>query len=168
AVSLSKSGLTRLSAWAKDDSNSGGPMHRKVAGFAALVAAVLFLGRGFAAACGDKFVILGRGMKTEMGRARHPAAILLFNNPSSRLAEAEREYRLATALKAAGHKALVLQDRIQVGEALLSRGYDVVLADFTDTPALEQTVRKSAPDTVVIPVLYKPTGAELAEAQKQY
>lgn len=142
-------------------------MHRKVFGFAVLVAALL-LGRGIAAACGDKFVMLGRGMKTEMGRARNPATILVFNNPSSRLPAADREYGLATALKAAGHKPLVLQDRVQLQEALLSRGYDLVLADFSDTPALEQAARKSSPHTVVIPVLYKPTGAELAEAEKQY
>src|SRR5262252_5940464 len=117
-------------------------MQRKVASLAALIVAVFLFGRGLAAACGDKFVILGRGMKTEMGRARHPATILLFNNPSSRLPEAEREYRLATTLRAAGHKALVLQDRIQLDEALVSRSYDVVLADFTDAPALELTTRR--------------------------
>jgi hypothetical protein len=142
-------------------------MQRKVFGFA-LLAAALLLGHGIAAACGDKFVILGRGMKTEMGRARNPASILVFNNPSSRLPAADREYGLATTLKSAGHKPLVLQDRVQLQEALVSRGYDLVLADFSDTPAVEQVARKSSPDTVVIPVLYKPTGAELAEAEKQY
>jgi hypothetical protein len=143
-------------------------MQRRVFFCAAAVAAALLICRGDLAACGDKFVILGRGMKTEMGRARNPASILLFNSPASRLSAAEREYGLATQLKAAGHKPLVLQDRVQLEEALISRGYDVVLADFADARSLEQEARRSSPDTVVIPVLYKPTGAELAEAEKQY
>lgn len=142
-------------------------MRRKVLGFAVLAAALL-LGSAVAAACGDKFVILGRGMRTEMGRSRNPATILVFNNPSSRLPAADREYGLATTLKSAGHKPLVLQDRVQLEEALLTRGYDLVLADFSDTPALEQAARKGSPDTVVIPVLYKPTGAELADAERHY
>src|SRR5436189_3115003 len=104
-------------------------MLRKVFGFAVLSAALL-LGHGVAAACGDKLVILGRGMRTEMGRARNPPSILVFNNPSSRLPAADREYGLATTLKGAGHRPLVLQDRVQLQEALLSRGYDLVLADF--------------------------------------
>jgi hypothetical protein len=152
----------------KQSAKNGGEMRRKAVELAATVAAAILLSTGIAAACGDKFVMLGRGMKTEMGRARHPASILLFNNPSSRLPAAEREYGLAATLKAAGHKPLVLQDRVQLEEALISRGYDLVMADFADVPSLEQSVRKSAPDVVVIPVLYKPSGAELAEAQRQY
>jgi hypothetical protein len=143
-------------------------MRRASFWLAAALAAGTVLSGGVLVACGDKFVILGRGMKTEMGRARHPAAILVFNSPTSRLPAAEREYRLATTLKAAGHKPLVLQDRVQLDEALASRGYDVLLADFAEVPSLEQTVRRNSPDTIVIPVLYKPTGTELAEAEKQY
>ena len=143
-------------------------MRQGVFSCAAAVVATLLLSRGDLAACGDKFVLLGRGMKTEMGRAKNPASILIFNSPASRLSAAEREYGLASQLKAAGHKPLVLQDRVQFGEALISRSYDVVLVDFSEARDLEQEARRDSPDTAVIPVLYKPTGAELAEAEKLY
>jgi hypothetical protein len=122
-----------------------------------------------AAACGDKFVVVGR--VTSLGQMKataNPASILIYSNPASRIPAAEREYRLASTLKRVGHKTLVLQDRVQVDEALVSRGFDLVLADFTDASSLEQTVRSLSPDTLVIPVLYKPSGAELAEAEKHY
>ena len=60
-------------------------MQRKLGICLAEIATALLLGGGIAAACGDKFVILGRGMRTEMGRARNPASILVFNNPDNPL-----------------------------------------------------------------------------------
>jgi hypothetical protein len=134
---------------------------------ATVTASVLFSGR--AAGCGDKFVVLGRAAKFGQARATtHPASILIYNNPSSRIPAAEKEYRLAANLRLVGHKPLVLQDRVQLEEAVASRSYDLILADIADAPSLERAVRAASPDTLVIPVLYKPTGTEMAEAEKQY
>jgi ABC-type sugar transport system substrate-binding protein len=136
---------------------------------AAAVVAGSTLPSRVAPACGDKFVVLGRAAKLDQVRtAAHPASILIYNNPSSRLPAAEKEYRLASTLKVAGHKPLVLQDRVQLEEALISRGYDLLLVDLTDAPSLEPSLRTAAPDTLLIPVLYKPTGAELEDAERQY
>lgn len=122
-----------------------------------------------AAGCGDKFVVLGRGVRAEeMWRSAHPASILLYNNPASRIPTAEKEYRLALRLKQAGHKILVLQDRIQLDEALSSRGFDIVLTDYSDASSVDQTARVASPHTVVIPVLYKPSAAELTEVEGQF
>jgi hypothetical protein len=136
---------------------------------AAVLVGAAALAARTAAACGDKFVVLGRGVRAEnMRRSAHPASILLYSNPASRIPAADKEYRLATTLKQAGHKILVLQDRIQLDEALTSRDFDVVLTDYTDASSVDQTARAASPDTVVIPVLYKPSTAELAEVEKQF
>jgi hypothetical protein len=135
----------------------------------AAAGAAVLLSAGVLSACGDKFVVLGRATRFgQMRAAAHPASILIYNNPASRIPAAEKEYRLATTLRSAGHRPLVLQDRVQLEEAVASRDYDVVLADIADADAIEQVARAASPGTVVVPVLYNPSGAELAGAERQY
>jgi hypothetical protein len=144
-------------------------MRKSSTWIAAVLVGAAALAARTAAACGDKFVVLGRSVRAElMRRSAHPASILLYNNPASRIPTAEKEYRLASMLKQAGHKILVLQDQVQLDEALTSRGFDIVLTDYTDSSSVDQMARAASPDTVVIPVLYKPSAAELAEAEKQF
>jgi hypothetical protein len=133
------------------------------------LAAVLAAFPGTAEACGDKFVVLGRGMRLlSVKTATHPAAILIYMNPASRVPAAEKELQLQSTLKLAGHKAAAVEDARALDKALASGKYDLVLADVSDAPALEQEVRASASKPAVIPVVYNPTGTELAAAEKQY
>lgn len=132
-------------------------------------AAALALFPGTANACGDKFVVLGRGMRLLSVKASmHPASILIYMNPASHVPAADREFQLQSTLKLAGHKAAAVEDARALDKALASGKYDLVLADFSDAPALEQEVRTSASKAAVIPVVYNPTGTELAAAEKQY
>jgi ABC-type amino acid transport substrate-binding protein len=120
-------------------------------------------------ACGDKFVVLGRGVRSAMTRASaHPASILIYGDRDSHMQAAEKEYRIAETLKLAGHKPLVVENREQLDEALTSRRYDLVLADLSDAARLDQGLRAASSGVVVIPVMYKPTSAELTAAEKQY
>ena len=144
-------------------------MRRTPIWLAAILVGAAALAARTAAACGDKFVVLGRGVRAEqMWRSAHPGSILLYSNPASRISIADKEYRLASKLKQAGHRILTLQDRTQLDEALTSRGFDIVLTDYTDASAVDQTVPAASPATVVIPVLYKPSAAELAEVESKF
>jgi len=133
------------------------------------VAAALALFPATASACGDKFVVLGRGMRLlSVKSAMHPASILIYMNPVSRVPAAEKEFQLQSTLKLAGHKPAAVEDARAFDKALASGKYDLVLADLSDAPALEQEVRASASKPTVIPLVYNPTGAELVAAEKQY
>lgn len=82
-------------------------------------------------ACGDKFLLLGRGPRFQRAYAAiHPAAILLVVPPKSVKVAAVRDSRLLSALKMAGHRVEVVSPaRLQ--DALTGR-YDIILAERAD------------------------------------
>ena len=119
--------------------------------------------------CGDKFVVLGRGVRFQRVNASlHPASILIYMNPSSHIPEADKEFQLQSALKLAGHKTAVVEDPNGLERALKSGKYDLILADLSDAAAVKPAAQASASKPTVIPVIYSRTGAELASAEKQY
>ncbi len=140
-------------------------MSKRTFAVAALIAGGLVLGGGVAAGCGDKFVLLGRGAR--VARSKFPSTILIFMNPSSRVPAADKEFRLEATLKAAGHKARVAETDAEVQKELATGKYDLVLADVTDAPALRKEAGAATSKPVVLPLLYKPTPAELTAAEKE-
>ena len=139
---------------------------RRVTLGALAAATSLILAGGVAAGCGDKFVVLGRGMR--FARAKYPAAIVIYKNPASHIPAADKEYRLESMLKLAGHRPSVAGNPGELQKLLSARQYDLVLGDISDADSLEGTVHASSSGATVIPVVYNPTGAELAQAEKQY
>jgi hypothetical protein len=123
------------------------------------------LGRGAAAGCGDKFVLIGGGAR--VNRSKFPSRVLVFMNPGSRIPAAEKEFHVEATLAAAGHKPKIVESEAEVERALESGGYDVVLADLTDVPALKAKCGAIASKPAVLPLLYKPTADELAAAEKE-
>lgn len=140
-------------------------MYRRFLVVAAMVVGALVLEGTAASACGDKFVVLGRGAR--VARSKFPSTILIFMNPASRIPAAEKEFRLEATLKAAGHKARVAENEAEVRKALGSGTYDLVLGDFADVPELRKQAGAAASKPVVLPLLYKPTATELSAAQKE-
>ncbi|HTO85921.1 MAG TPA: hypothetical protein VMR54_00140 [Thermoanaerobaculia bacterium] len=137
--------------------------------FLAGLGAVLFLlGPAAALACGDKFVVLGRGARYGRGVSKYPASILIYMNPASHMPAAAKEFKLEATLKAAGHKTRVVESSAAMEQALASGKYDIVLADIADTPDVQKDAASAASKPSVVPVLYKPTPAELAAVEKKY
>ena len=140
-------------------------MTRRLLTVMAMVAAALVLGETVASACGDKFVLLGRGAR--VARSKYPSTILIFMNPTSRVPAADKEFHVEAVLKAAGHKAQVAETEAEVEKALASGKYDLVLADFNDVATLRKEAASVSSKPVVPPLLYKPTPAELSVAEKE-
>jgi ABC-type amino acid transport substrate-binding protein len=133
-----------------------------VAGFCLLTASVLL-------GCGDKFVVLGRGARFQRVNASlHPASILIYMNPRSHVPAADKEFQLQSTLKLAGHKPAVVEDQGGLDRALKSGKYDLVLADLSDAATVGPEAQATTSKPAVIPIIYNPTGAELASAEKQY
>jgi hypothetical protein len=132
---------------------------------AAIVVGMLVLGRGAAAGCGDKFVLIGGAAR--VNRSKFPSRVLVFMNPASRVPAAEKEFHVEATLTAAGHKAKVVESEGEVEKALQSGKYDLVLADVADVANLRKQCGASASKPAVLPLLYKPTAAELAAAEKE-
>jgi hypothetical protein len=108
-----------------------------------------------AAACGDKFLLVGRGARYQRDYvAVHPGSILLYANTpltSSR--------GLRAALKMAGHKVTVASTRAELDEALRGGKFDILLADGSESLPLPDELLRS---TMIVPVLS--SGAAVAKA----
>ncbi len=120
-----------------------------------------------ALACGDKLLRIGRGSRFERGYvAVHPAAVLVYANGTSTVAKAMAD--LQPALKAAGHKPTVVRGDGQLGEAIRTGKYDVVLADEADVAGVKRRFGSAAASPEILPVLNKPTKKSVAEAEKAH
>ena len=120
-------------------------------------------------ACGDKLVLLGRGIRFQrMLATKHPASILVYLRPESGISAADREYHLDSLLKLAGHKPRAVTNAAEFTKELRSHSYDLVLADYSDAAALEKEMRGSKAKPTLVPVVYNPSAAERAAAEKDY
>jgi hypothetical protein len=131
----------------------------------AILVGTLALGQGVAFGCGDKFVLVGAASR--VNRSKFPSRVLVFMNPASRVPAAEKEFHVEATLTAAGHKAKVVESEAEVEKALASGKYDLVLADVVDVPDLRKQCGMSPSKPAVLPLLYKPTTAEISAAEKE-
>jgi len=137
-----------------------------------LVAAVLLAGclAGVdSLACGDKFLVIGRGPRSQRAKgAVQKAAILMYMDPRTELPAAIQEQGLESDLKLAGHRVRVIEDRRAVGETLRAQRYDIVLAGLSDMESLERELGSGAARPTLLPIVYDPTAEELAAARRRF
>jgi DNA-binding NtrC family response regulator len=120
-------------------------------------------------ACGDKLVVVGRGLRANRVRgASQRASILLYADPKSGLASALEEGHLRKDLERAGHRLRSATSKEDLESALSTGTYDLLLADYKATPMAESEAKGSASKPTVLPTLFNPTDAELAAASHQY
>ena len=123
------------------------------------------------AACGDKFLVVSRGTRFHRAAAaRQPASILVYTNPSSDLPKALANVAVEATLRKAGYRPTSVSNASEFDNALRQGGWDLVLVAMPDGQvAVSRTQSRSGADApLVLPVLYNPTNAELAQAKKQY
>jgi hypothetical protein len=124
---------------------------------------------GDALACGDKLVVVGRGVRANrvLGAPRR-ASILVYADPTGSLPAALEEGHLRKDLERAGHRLRTTTSRQEFDTALGTGTYDLVLADLKVAPALEGAAKAATSRPTVLPTLFKPSAAELAAASRQY
>src|SRR5688572_12296551 len=80
-------------------------------------------------ACGDKLVVLGRGVRFErIHQAVNPGAVLVYLNPESNLPRADEEFHLSASLELAGHTVQTVGSAGELERAWRSGEADVILA----------------------------------------
>jgi hypothetical protein len=99
--------------------------------------------------------------------ARYPASVLIYAPSASRLNGAARELDLQKTLQLVGHTYRQVASETDLQVQVDSGHYNILLADIADAAALRARFESSASPVVIVPVLYKPTKAEAAEAAKQ-
>lgn len=114
-------------------------------------------------ACGDKFLVVGRGIRYERAyAAKYPASILIYSDNKDGVKD------LQTMLKRSGHKIETVGDEAKLFSTLQSNKYDVVVVGLSDVALLEKKVIATPSKPAVLPVIYNVTGAELDAAKSQY
>lgn len=95
-------------------------------------------------ACGDKFLLVGRGAKFQRAYASvYPANVFIYTRPSTDPKAAIRNPQLHKALRQAGHKVNVLEDWATLEQALKTVSVDLVLVDVAEAARIEPAVAAS-------------------------
>ena len=104
-------------------------------------------------ACGDKFLMVGRGAKFQRVYASvHPGRVLIYARPSTDAKAAIRDPQLHKALRQAGHSVSVIEDWPLLEQALKSVPVDVVLVDVDEAEKLQRVAAgsPSSPDALYV------------------
>ena len=104
-------------------------------------------------ACGDKLLMLGRGVKFQSKHTPRAAAVLLYL-PESATGLALTDPKLESALREAGHAVRAVTSRADLESALSTGTFDVVLANVTQAPELERAQAVVGHNSVVLPAIY--------------
>jgi hypothetical protein len=130
---------------------------------AALASALVLASGSDLVACGDKFLVSGRGTRYQRPKSARAANVLIYASPASGLPDALRSVQVDTLLKREGHQATRVETLDQLGERLVSGRFDVVLVANTVVAAVEKLLAGAADAPVVVAFCVKP-GAAAAEA----
>jgi hypothetical protein len=142
---------------------------RKLPLILGLVLATAWIGANPLDACSEKFLFIGRGVGFHKGYAAvHPASILIVVPAESGEAVAVGDPAIPRSLRKAGHKVDILKGQTGLTRQLNAARYDIVMADFADAVALELQIRAANTKPALVPVMYQPSEADFAAAQKQF
>jgi hypothetical protein len=139
-----------------------------------------------AEACGDKLLSIARGIRLQQAyKARHPATIVMYVSDTTSSGTTQQQRALVQmsllymSLRQAGHRISVAGSPSELADAL--RGpVDFLITDIGDAGVVREgvgaghlggsliPVSTGTQTSTVIPVLFKPSKADLAAAQKKY
>lgn len=132
------------------------------------VTALALLAATMVNACGDKLLVLNRGLRYQDLASSRPASILLYSHSDSSAPNAVNDGQLKSALLKAGHKLQTIEQRSQLDDAVKSGHYDLVLVNLSDAPEIEAGLRSMPAAPVVVPVVYEGTKAEANAVKAHY
>jgi hypothetical protein len=121
-------------------------MKRRI-GLVILMACMGFWTGAALLACGEKFLVAGRGTRYHRPKTFRAASILLYANPSTGLDAALRKLSLESVLKREGHRFTTVTTPEELSATLTGAAFDVVLAAASDVKTAEELLggRPDAP-----------------------
>ena len=136
-----------------------------------LVAAVgVFTGADLLA-CGDKFLVAGRGTRYQRPKSARAASVLIYANPSSGLPTAVGSVPVESVLRRQGHRSATAETLQQLTALLAGGRYDVILAASTAVAAVENLLAGlDAPVVVAVraPLKERPLLEAIDKAVEQH
>lgn len=120
---------------------------RRRLGALAVILAVGMTGDAFA--CGDKFLVGGRGTRYQRPKNARAASVLIYADPASAVAASLKKAKVESLLKLEGHKATKVQTLDQLSTVVSSGRFDVILTANSDSANVQRLVAAN-PDAAVV------------------
>jgi DNA-binding NtrC family response regulator len=119
-------------------------------------------------ACGEKLLVLGRGIRFQSRHTPRAASVLLYL-PQTATGRTLTDPNLESALTEAGHAVRAATTSADLESALRSGNFDVVLANITDAPDLERVQAVVERKAFVLPAVYlvDPAQSKQAKADRE-
>ena len=118
-------------------------------------------------ACGDKFLVAGRGARFQRGGA-HATPVLIYAPLSSTLRGGAGNLSVDSVLSRAGYHPAVAASTEELGRILKDGNPGIVLVDIADARTVEKLVPAESPGPVILPVLSNASRQEIATARKTW
>ncbi len=128
-----------------------------------LVAALVCLSAGDALACGDKFLVAGRGTRYQRPKNARAASVLIYANPASGLPVAVGKVPLETVLKREGHRSARVETLDELTAIVAGGRFDVVLVANSVVKAVTDFLGRGPDAPVVVAFCAKAGGQDAPE-----
>jgi len=115
-------------------------------------------------ACGDKFLRVGRSSRFRGYASVHPSSILVYAPRWTRHGIDDFE----KMLKHGGHKPVTVTTTDAMSHAVVGGKYDLVITSYLDADAVTKELQALPSRPALLPVVYKATKTETAEALATY
>jgi hypothetical protein len=113
-------------------------------------------------ACGDKFLVSGRGTRYQRPKNARAASVLIYANPATGLQAALNKLPIDSVLKHEGHRATTVEAPEQLSAIVTSGHFDVVLVASGDAASVEKILGTGPDAPVVVALCVKSPGLEPA------
>jgi len=120
--------------------------------FGALILVLAVGSPGDLLACGDKFLVAGRGTRYQRPKTARAASVLIYADPASAVAASLKKAKIESLLKLEGHRATKVQTVQELSTVLASGRYDVILTANSDSANVQRLIQVSADAAIVIAV----------------
>ena len=132
--------------------------------FVVLVAAVGVWMGGDLLACGDKFLVAGRGTRYQRPKNARAASILIYANPSSGLPAALKNVKVDSVLKHEGHRSTTVENMDQLSAILTGGRFDVIVAASSAVADVETLLGRGPDRAIVVALDASPKESSLLKA----
>ena len=132
----------------------------------ALLSAVGLLTAADLLACGDKFLVAGRGTRYQRPKNARAASVLIYANPSSGLPTALGSVPVESVLKREGHRSTTVETLEQLSAILAGGRFDVILVARSVAAAVEDLLGGGPDAPVVVAFCVKASDPEPQQAGK--
>lgn len=114
-------------------------------------------------ACGDKFLVSGRGTRYQRPKNARAAAVVIYSDATSSFPATVGSVPVASVLKREGHRLTTVQTLEQLAAILAGGRFDVVLAVTSVVPSIEELLEGIQGAPVVVALCVK--GLPLPQAE---